>query len=172
MTVDIQKGTVIHIPKILRSRSWAIFPIRSSEHHVPFIHLKQEEQLGPLKILGFWAFLKLQGALATCGWMDMEVQVRRVKDAGPKSVAGFEAKLRPIPDALLRSAWKPEATRRKMEAPKNKGPVIQDEASTDARWPHLRQASPEPWHQRRKKQHEWESWQKVAELAGLRFRLT
>ena len=101
--------------------------------------------------------MKLQGVVATCGWMDMEAQLRRVKDAGPKSLAGLEAKLRPIPDALLRSAWKPDATRRKTKAPKNKGPIIQDEPSTGARWPHLRQVSPEPWHQRRKTQRDWES---------------
>lgn len=81
----------------------------------------------------------------------MEVQVRRVKGAGQKSLAVLEAKFWPIPDALLKSVWKPEATRRKTKAPKNKGHIIQDEPSTDARWPHLRQASPEPWHQRRKK---------------------
>lgn len=56
-----------------------------------------------------------------------------------------------------------------MKAPKNKEPIIPDELSTDARWPHLRQVSPEPWHQRRKKQHDPESWHKVAELTGLCF---
>lgn len=101
--------------------------------------------------------------------MDMEVQVKRMKDAETKSLAGLEAKLWPIPDALLRSAWKHKAIRRKMKAAKNKEPIIQDEPPTEARWPHLRQVSPEPQYHRRKKQHDWESWQKVAELTGLCF---
>lgn len=50
----------------------------------------------------------------------MEVQVSRVKDPGPKSLAGLEVKLWPIPDALLRSVSKPKAIRRKMKAPKIK----------------------------------------------------
>lgn len=48
----------------------------------------------------------------------MEIQARRVKDPGPKSLAGLEVKLWPTPDALLRSVWKPKAIRRKMKTPK------------------------------------------------------
>lgn len=48
----------------------------------------------------------------------MDVQARRVKDPGPKSLAELEVNLWPIPDALLRSVCKPKAIRRKMKTPK------------------------------------------------------
>lgn len=60
---------------------------------------------------------------------------------------------------IVKISVETQGHQKKNEGCKNNGP-IQDELPTGARWPHLRQVSPKPWHHRRKKQREWESCQK------------
>lgn len=65
--------------------------------------------------------------------------MRRV--ARPKPPAGPEAELWPTPDALRSQHGIVGSPGRKTKAPENNGLLIQDEQSTGARWPHLRQVS-------------------------------